>query len=139
LGRKIHPYGYRLKVIRDWQARWYADKHYREFIREDLDLRRAIGSQYREAGISLVEISRQGKDVMVTIHTSRPGVVIGRGGQRVDEMRVHLEKATGKKVRLNIMEVRQPELDAMLVARTVAEQIERRVSYRRAMKQAIKR
>ena len=137
MGRKVHPMGFRLGIIRDWQAKWYADKHYIEFLQEDLKLRRAIQSSYNEAGISQVEIDRQANKVLITIYTARPGVVIGRGGQRVDEMRQHLESLVGKRIQLNIQEIRQPELDAYLVARSVAEQIERRVAYRRAMKQAI--
>ncbi len=137
MGHKVHPFGFRIGVIRDWQAKWYADKHYVEFLQEDLKLRQAIRSRYVEAGISLVEIDRQANKVSVTIYTARPGIVIGRGGQRVDEMRLYLEELIGKRVQLNIQEIQQPELDAYLVARTVAEQIERRVAYRRAMKQAI--
>jgi small subunit ribosomal protein S3 len=129
--------GFRIGVIRDWQAKWYADKHYVGFLQEDLKLRQAIQSGYNEAGISLVELDRQANKVVITIYTARPGVVIGRGGQRVDEMRRHLEDLIGKKIQLNIQEIRQPELDAYLVARSVAEQIERRVAYRRVMKQAI--
>ena len=137
MGRKVHPIGFRIGIIQDWQAKWYADKHYAEFLQEDLKLRGAIQSKYADAAISLVEIDRQAKEVAVTIHTARPGIVIGRGGQRVDELGAYLEKLIGKKVRLNIQEIRQPELDAMLVARTIAEQIQRRIAYRRAMKQAI--
>jgi small subunit ribosomal protein S3 len=138
MGRKVHPMGVRLGVIRDWQSKWYDDKHYAEFILEDVKLRRAVQSKYNDAGISLVEIERQGGKVAVTIHTSRPGIVIGRGGQRVEEMRKFLEEVLGgKKIQLDIREIRQPELDAYLVARSVAEQMERRVAYRRAMKQSI--
>ena len=137
MGRKVHPFAFRLGFIRDWQARWYADKGYLNFLQEDLKLRRAIQSKYAEAGISLVEIERQANEVTITIHTARPGIVIGRGGQRVDEMRQYLEALIGKKIRLNIQEVRQPELDAFLVARAIADQMERRIAYRRAMKQAI--
>jgi small subunit ribosomal protein S3 len=129
--------GFRLGIIRDWQARWYADKHYADFLQEDLKIRRAIRSKYTEAGISLVEIDRQANEVSTTIHTARPGIVIGRGGQRVDEVRTELEKLIGKRVRLNIREIQQPELDAYLVARTIADQIEHRIAYRRAMKQAM--
>jgi small subunit ribosomal protein S3 len=139
MGHKVHPTGFRIGVIRDWQAKWYADKHYLEYIQEDIKLREAIQSGYPDTGISQVEISRQANEVLVNIYTSRPGVIIGRGGQRVDEMRNRLEQVTGKRVRLNILEVHQPELDATLVAKTVAEQIERRIAYRRAMKQAIAR
>lgn len=137
MGRKVHPTGFRIGIIQDWQAKWYADTHYAESLQEDLKLRQAIQSKYADAAISLVEIDRQAKEVTVTIHTARPGIVIGRGGQRVDELSAYLEKLIGKKVRLNIQEIRQPELDAMLVARTIAEQIQRRIAYRRAMKQAI--
>jgi len=102
-----------------------------------MKLRSTIQSRYADAAVSLVEIDRQAKEVAVTIHTARPGIVIGRGGQRVDELSTHLEKIVGKKVRLNIQEIRQPELDATLVAKTIAEQIQRRIAYRRAMKQSI--
>jgi len=137
LGHKVHPTGFRLGIIKDWQSKWYSEAHYAEFIQEDNKLREDIKAKYPEAGISLIAIDRQAKDVTITLHTARPGIVIGRGGQRVDEMRQHLEALIGKKIRLNIQEIRQPELDAYLVARSVAEQIERRVAYRRAMKQAI--
>ena len=137
MGHKVHPLGFRIGVIRDWQAKWYAEKDYVEFLQEDMKLRRAIQSQYNDAGISLVEIERQANKVSVTIHTARPGVVIGRGGQRVDEMRLQLENLIGKRIQLNILEVQQPELDAYLVGRAIAEQIEHRVAFRRAMKQAL--
>jgi len=137
LGHKVHPLGFRLGVIRDWQAKWYADKHFADNLQEDIKLRQAIQTRYAEAGVSLVEIERQANEVSITIHTAWPGVVIGRGGQRVDEMRLHLENIIGKRIRLTIREIQQPELDAYLVARAIAEQIERRVAYRRAMKQAI--
>lgn len=139
MGHKVHPIGFRLGVIRDWQARWYADKHYAEFLQEDLKLRKAIQSRYADAAVSTVEIERQVNKVSLTIYTARPGIVIGRGGQRVDETRGYLEGLIGKKVQLNIKEIQQPELDAHLVAKTVAEQLERRVAFRRAMKQTILR
>jgi len=137
LGHKVHPFGFRLGVIRDWQARWYADKGYADYLHEDLNLRKAIESKYAEASISQVVIDRQANKVTVTINTARPGVVIGRGGQRVDELRAYLENQLGKRVQLNIVEVQQPELDAYLVAKAIAEQIEHRIAFRRAMKQAI--
>ncbi|MBU2609186.1 MAG: 30S ribosomal protein S3 [Chloroflexi bacterium] len=137
MGRKVHPLGFRLGFIRDWQARWYADKSYAEFLQEDLKLRKAIASAYPDAAISQVLLERQANEVFITIHTARPGIVIGRGGQRVDETRARLERLIGKRVRLNIQEVAQPELDSFLVARTVADQIEHRIAYRRAMKQAL--
>jgi len=110
-----------------------------EFLQEDLKLRKAVQSAYPEAGVSVVEIDRQANNVTLTIHTARPGILIGRGGQRVDELRVNLEELTGKRIQLNIREVQQPELDAHLVAKSVAEQIERRVAYRRTLKQALLR
>jgi small subunit ribosomal protein S3 len=137
LGRKVHPLGFRIGVIRDWQGKWYSDKNYTIFLREDLKLRDAVMGKYQEAAISKVEIDRQANEVAISVHTARPGIVIGRGGQRVDEMRQFLEKLIGKKVRLNIQEIRQPELDATLVSRSIAEQLERRIAYRRAMKQTI--
>jgi small subunit ribosomal protein S3 len=135
LGHKVHPIGFRIGVIRDWQAKWYTDKHYAEFLDEDMKLRDGVQTRYAEAAISLVEIERQANKVAITIHTSRPGIVIGRGGQRVDETRGFLEKLVGKKVQLNIQEIQRPELDAYLVAKNIAEQIERRIAFRRAMKQ----
>ena len=108
-------------------------------MHEDIDIRRIIQSSYQEAGISQIEIERKANEVTVTVHTARPGVVIGRGGQRVDELRLLLEKHTEKKIRLNIQEIREPELDAMLVAQNIAEQLRRRVSYRRAVKQSVSR
>jgi small subunit ribosomal protein S3 len=137
LGHKVHPIGFRLGIIKDWQSKWYSEAHYAEFVLEDNRLRESIKAKYPEAAISQIVIDRQAKDVTITLHTARPGIVIGRGGQRVDEMRQYLEHLVGKKIRLNIQEIRQPELDAYLVARSIAEQIERRVAYRRAMKQAI--
>jgi small subunit ribosomal protein S3 len=139
LGQKVHPYGFRLGIIKDWRSRWYDEKHYTELVHEDIEIRRLIRSTYQDAGISLVEIERKANEVTVTVHTSRPGIVIGRGGQRVDELKALLEKKTGKKVRLNIHEIREPELDAQLVAENIAEQLRKRVSYRRAMKQAMSR
>jgi len=136
MGRKVHPIGFRIGTVRDWQAKWYADKHYPEFLHEDLKIRNAIGDKYVDAGVSLVEIERQANKVAISIYTSRPGIVIGRGGQRVDEVRHYLENLISKRVQLNIQEIRQPEMDAYLVARMVAEQMERRIAYRRAMKQA---
>lgn len=138
MGRKVHPIGFRLGIIKDWQAKWYAsDPHYAEAVLEDMELRRAIQTKYSDAAISRVDIERQAKEVTIAIHTARPGIVIGRGGQRVEELRQHLEKLIGKKIRLNIREIRQAELDAFLVARSIADQIQRRIAYRRAMKQAI--
>jgi small subunit ribosomal protein S3 len=139
LGHKVHPFGFRIGIVKDWRSRWYDEKHYAELVHEDIDIRRIIQSSYQEAGISQIEIERKANEVTVTVHTARPGVVIGRGGQRVDELRLLLEKHTEKKIRLNIQEIREPELDAMLVAQNIAEQLRRRVSYRRAVKQSVSR
>lgn len=143
MGRKVHPIGFRLKVLRDWQARWYAEKSYADFLHEDLRLRRMVFEQLGgttnlgDAGIAQVEIERSANQVTVTLLTAKPGIVIGRGGQKVEDLRQMLEREVGKKVRLNITEIRQPELNAYLVARSVAEQLEKRVAYKRAMKQAV--
>lgn len=139
MGHKVHPHGFRLGITKDWRARWYDEKKYTEFVAEDIKIRKLIRSTYNEAGISSVEIERKSNEVTITIHTSRPGIVIGRGGQRVDELRTLLEKSINKRIRLNVMEIREPELDAQLVAENIAEQLRRRVSYRRALKQAISR
>ncbi|MCI0842843.1 MAG: 30S ribosomal protein S3, partial [Chloroflexi bacterium] len=130
------PNGFRLGYIYDWKSKWYADKNYTELLHEDLGIRKKITEMLPDAGIAKVEIERNANQVTVSINTARPGIVIGRGGQRVDELRTNLEKLTGRKLRVNISEIRVPEIEAPLVARAVAEQIERRVSHRRAIKQA---
>ena len=142
MGHKTHPIGFRLGVIKDWQSKWIGRTaaDYAAQVLEDMKIRGVILGRYTDAGISRVEIQRSAQDLTVDIHTARPGIVIGRGGQRVDELRKAVEAvASGKRVRLNVIEVRQPELDAYLVARNVADQIERRVTYRRAMRQAVTR
>ena len=137
MGQKVHPGGFRLGIIKDWQAKWYADKQYAQFLQEDVRIREVIKSKYAGAGISDVEIDRQGNDITVAIHTARPGIVIGRGGQRVAELGRELQKALGKRVQVNIREIRQPELDAYLVAGEVAGQLARRITFRRAMRRAL--
>jgi small subunit ribosomal protein S3 len=139
MGHKTHPIGYRLGILYGWQSKWYADKNYTELLHEDLGLRKKILERLSDAAVSRVELERNANQVIVTIHTAKPGIVIGRGGQKVDELRGDLEKTTGRRVRVNIVEIRQPELDAYLVARSVADQLERRVAFRRAMKQAVTR
>lgn len=140
MGQKVHPIGFRIGVIGDWQSKWYASRRrYTEFLQEDLRIRKEIETRNPEASISRVDIERGAVEVIVTAHTSRPGIVIGRGGQRVDELRRKLEEITGRRIRLNIQEIREPELDAALVARNVAAQIEHHVAYRRAMKRTIAR
>ncbi|HCV27501.1 MAG TPA: 30S ribosomal protein S3 [Dehalococcoidia bacterium] len=142
MGQKTHPIGFRLGGVRQWQARWFADKAtgYRNLAVEDQAIRKLIADRYEEAGgITRVEIERGTQDLVVSVHTARPGIVIGRGGQRVDELRTELEQLTGKRARLNIQEVRNADVDAFLVARNIADQLERRVAYRRAMRLSAQR
>lgn len=139
MGHKVHPTGFRLGVIYPWQAKWYADKDYTELLHEDLAIRELIMKRLADAAIARVDIDRSANQVTVTIHTARPGIVIGRSGAKVDELRTNLEQITGRRVRVNIQEIRQPELNATLVARSIAEQLQRRVAFRRAMKQAAQR
>jgi len=139
LGQKVHPIGFRIGIINDWRSKWYASKHYTQFVQEDIHIRKAIEASNPEAGISKIDLERWASEVIVTIYTARPGVVIGRGGQRVDELRRSLEGIAGKRVQLNIREIREPELDAYLVAKSMAGQIEHQISHRRAMKRTIAR
>jgi len=134
MGHKVHPIGFRLGIIRPWQARWYADRGYKERLQEDLRLRAYILKRHANAGIAAIDIDRDSANrVTLTIHTAKPGIIIGRSGTNVEELRRQLEKQTGKKVQVNILEVRNPDLVAVLVARNIAEQLERRVAFRRAM------
>jgi small subunit ribosomal protein S3 len=139
MGHKIHPTGFRMGVIYDWLGKWYADRNYSELLHEDLKIRGLISRTLGDASISKVEVERNANQASLTIHTAKPGIVIGRGGQKVEELRNRLEKLTSRRVRVNISEIRQPELDAYLVARSVADQLQRRVAHRRAMKQAVQR
>ena len=141
MGQKTHPIGFRLGIVKDWQARWFAanQRDYRALVSEDLSVRSEIKSDYPDAGVSRVDIERGSGDVTVTIHTARPGIVIGRGGQRVEELRKKLEIRAGRRVRLNVQEIRQPELDAYLVARNISDQLERRIAFRRAIRQTLGR
>ncbi len=139
MGQKVHPVGFRLGVIKDWQGKWYADKGYTQLLHEDLKVRRMLLKRLADAGVPRVEIERSANQMTVTIHSAKPGIVIGKSGAKVEELRRELETLTGKKVRVTIQEIRQPELDATLVARSVAEQLEKRIAFRRAMKQAVSR
>ena len=141
MGHKTHPIGFRLGVIKPWQAVWFASKGpaYAKILRQDIAIRSAITKNFQDAAIARVEIERNSQDVTVSIHTARPGVVIGKGGQRVEDLKNLLEKVSGQKPKINVQEVRQPELEAPLVARSIAEQIERRIAFRRAMRQAMNR
>ncbi len=139
MGQKVHPHGFRIGYLYGWQSKWFADKHYTKLLHEDLLIRRTLSRMLADAGVANVEIERNANQVAVAIYTARPGIVIGRGGQRVDEVRKELERLTGRRVRVNILEIRMPEMEAVLVARAVADQLERRVSHRRAMKQTVQR
>lgn len=139
MGQKVHPHGFRLGILYDWESKWFADRDYTQKLHQDLELRTYILRELREAAISRIEIDRNANLTAVTIHTAKPGIVIGRGGQKVEELRTALEQFTGGRVRVNIQEIRVPELDAYLVARSVADQLERRVAFRRAIKQAVQR
>lgn len=139
MGRKVNPTGFRLGVIKDWQSRWFAEKEYTNMLHEDFKLRNMVQKRLSNAGLSRIEIQRSANNMEITLHTAKPGIVIGKGGKDVDVLKGDLEKETGKKVKLNIEEIRQPELDAFLVAESIAEQIAKRVNYKRAMKQAVTR
>ncbi|MEW2499379.1 30S ribosomal protein S3 [Amycolatopsis sp. CA-161197] len=137
MGQKINPHGFRLGITTDWKSRWYADKQYSEYVAEDVKIRKLLSTGMERAGISKVEIERTRDRVRVDIHTARPGIVIGRRGAEADRIRGALEKLTAKQVQLNILEVKNPEADAQLVAQGVAEQLSNRVAFRRAMRKAI--
>ena len=141
MGHKVHPNAFRLGVYRTWEANWFANpKDYTKMLHEDLEMRRVILARLRNAGIAKIETERSSNaQLTVTIHTAKPGIVIGKGGSSVDQLREDLEKRFGNRVRISIQEIKQPELDAQLVAENIASQIERRISYKRAMKQAILR
>jgi small subunit ribosomal protein S3 len=140
MGRKIHPYGFRVGVTRDWQSKWFAGHNaYADMALEDMRLRRLIQKTLPDAGVSRVSIERNANQITLTVHTAKPGIVIGRGGQNAEMLRTLLQKATEKRIRLNIEEIRVPELDAYLVAQSVADQLERRVAFRRAIKQSVQR
>ena len=137
MGQKVNPHGFRLGITTDFKSRWYADKLYKDYVAEDVAIRRMLQRGMERAGISKVEIERTRDRVRVDIHTARPGIVIGRRGAEAERIRGDLEKLTGKQIQLNILEVKNPEVDAQLVAQGVAEQLSSRVSFRRAMRKAM--
>lgn len=139
MGQKINPNGLRLGIIEDWNAKWYAEEDYADSLHEDLSIREYINEKLSEASVSKIEIERAANRVNVSIHTARPGMVIGKGGSEVDALRNKLNQLTGKKVHVNVVEIKNPDLDAKLVAESIAEQLENRISFRRAQKQAIQR
>lgn len=138
MGQKVNPIGFRLGINRTWDSRWFADKNnYADRLHEDLELREFLHKRLRQAGISKVVIERPAKQARVTIHTARPGVVIGKKGADIEVLRKELAKKTGGDVNLNIVEIRKPEIDAQLIAENIAQQLERRIAFRRAMKRAV--
>jgi len=139
LGHKVHPVGFRIGISTEWRSKWYAHRNYGALVQEDARIRRLVRERTDEAGVSRMDIERWANEVTVTVHAAKPGIVIGRGGQRVEALRNSLEALCGKKIRLNIQEVRIPELEAYLVAKSIAGQMERQISYRRAIKRAIMR
>lgn len=139
MGQKVHPIGMRVGIIRDWDAKWYAEKEYAEFLHEDLRIRKFISTKLADAAISTIEIERATGRVNISIHTAKPGMVIGKGGSEVENLRKELNKLTGKRIHINIVEIKKPDLDAKLVGEGIARQLENRVAFRRAQKQAIQR
>lgn len=137
MGQKVHPNGFRLGVIQNWSSIWYAGRNYADLLHEDLKLRDYIKKRLHNTGVAKIDIERAGRKAKVHIYTARPGLVIGQRGQEVDKLRYELEQLTGRELLINIHEVLSPELSAMLVAESIAQQLERRVSFRRAMKKAI--
>jgi len=139
MGHKVHPYGFRLGIIKPWLAKWYADRDYSTLLQEDMRIRQLVDRQLSNASVSQVEIERGINHVTVTVHSAKPGIVIGKGGANVEMLRTAVGKLTNKKVKLEIKEILQPELDGMLVAQNVAGQLERRIAFRKAIKQSIQR
>ncbi len=139
MGQKVHPIGMRVGIIRDWDAKWFAEKEYAEFLHEDLRIRKFISTRLADAAVSTIEIERATGRVNISIHTAKPGMVIGKGGSEVENLRKELNKLTGKRIHINIVEIKKPDLDAKLVGEGIARQLENRVAFRRAQKQAIQR
>ncbi|MGX7415358.1 30S ribosomal protein S3 [Aerococcus christensenii] len=139
MGQKINPTGLRIGVIKDWDARWYAEKDYADTLLEDLAIRKYVDENLKDAAVSKIEIERAANKVNVNVHTAKPGMVIGKGGAEVEKLRKNLDALTGKRVHINVIEVKQADLIAGLVGESICEQLENRIAFRRAMKQAIQR
>ena len=139
MGHKVHPYGFRIGIIKPWLAKWYADRDYATLLQEDMRIRELVARQLSNASVSQVEIERGINHVTVTVHTAKPGIVIGKGGANVEALRQQIGRVTSSKVKLEIKEIRQPELDALLVASNIAQQLTRRIAFRKALKQAVQR
>lgn len=139
MGQKVNPVGLRVGIIRDWESKWYAGKDYADLLHEDLRVREYIAKRLSDASVSKIEIERAANRINVTVHTAKPGMVIGKGGTEVEALRKALNQLTGKRVHINILEIKRADMDATLVAENIARQLENRVSFRRAQKQAIQR
>jgi len=139
MGSKVHPLGFRLGYIKDWQSRWFAERNYTDQLHEDLSLRKLVMKRFEGSGVARVEIERSANRVEITVHTAKVGAVVGKGGEKLEEFRKILDRSFGKKFKINVAEIHQPELEAQLVAESIGEQINKRVSYKRAMKQAVQR
>lgn len=140
MGQKVNPHGLRIGIIKDWDTKWYAnDKNFSSYLVEDVQIRKFIKKKLYISGISRIEIDRAANKVKINVNTAKPGLVIGKGGQGIEELRKEVEKMTGKSVLINITEIKSPEMDAQLVAENIASQLEKRISFRRAMKQAMSR
>ncbi|MCL5781151.1 MAG: 30S ribosomal protein S3 [Firmicutes bacterium] len=140
MGQKVNPKGLRIGIIKDWEGKWFADKrNYSNLLIEDVKIREFIKRKLYQAGISKTQIERAANRVKISVHTAKPGIVIGRGGAEVEALRKELEKMTGKQVHVNIVEIKTPETDAQLVAENIASQLEKRIAFRRAMKQTVQR
>lgn len=139
MGQKINPIGLRMGVIKDWESKWYADKEYADLLHEDIKIRKYLDNRLSTAAVSSIEIERAANRINITIHTGKPGMVIGKGGSEVESLRKSLNQLTGKRVHINIVEIKKVDLDAQLVADNIARQLENRISFRRAQKQVIQR
>ena len=137
MGQKVHPIGFRLGINKTWNSRWFAEKEYSELLQEDITIRTYLKKKLYHAGISKIEIERVGAKIILSVHTARPGIIIGRKGVEIDNLKSEIQKMTSQEVYINIIEVRKPEVDAQLVAENIANQLERRVSFRRAMKRSV--
>ena len=137
MGQKVHPYGFRLGYNKTWKSRWFAKKEYADLLHEDLKLKKRLKDQLRSAGVASIEVERPGNKLKITIHTARPGIIIGRKGAEIDKLKNEVQKRTKREVHIDIQEVHRPELDAQLVAESIALQLEKRVAFRRAMRKAV--
>ncbi len=137
MGQKVHPYGFRLGVNRTWKSRWFAKKHYGDLLHEDLRIKKMLKRRFYSAGISRIETERAANKLTVIIHTSRPGIIIGRKGSEIEKLKAELQRETGREVFISIQEVNKPELDPQLVAENIAQQLEKRVAFRRAMRRSV--